>query len=262
MNIAEGRDDAVLATLVQQCGADLLDVHRDPHHHRSVFTLVGVEAPRRLAAAAVDRIDLRTHRGVHPRIGVVDVVPFIALGDATHADARMARDAFCTWAADELGLPCFRYGPERSLPDIRRGAFTALAPDCGPVTPHPSAGACAVGMRPPLIAYNVWVTAPDLAAVRRVASAIRSADLRTLGLEVGDRYQVSCNLVAPERIGPTEVAALVAAAGPTEGVSITGFELVGLFPEATLERIDAADWALLDLAADRTIEAQIRRRRR
>ncbi len=260
VNVSEGRDTGVLAGLAAACGADLLDVHTDGHHNRSVFTLVGTTAPRRLTVAAVGALDLGSHEGVHPRIGVVDVVPFVPLDGSTIADAVVARDAFADWAAARLGLPCFRYGAERSLPTIRREAFTTLGPDTGPTAPHPTAGACAVGARGALVAYNVWVTAPELAAVRRVATAVRSPTVRTLGLAVGDRFQVSCNLIAPERSGPAEVTAAVAAAGGAHDVSVRGCELVGLLPRAVLERIDPAERARLDVAEDRTIEARLARR--
>ena len=258
VNIAEGRDDERLARLSDSCGADLLDLHRDPHHHRSVFTLLGEDAPRRLAECAVELIELGSHDGVHPRIGVVDVVPFVALEGSTPDDAVDARDRFCRWAADALELPCFRYGPERSLPEVRRDAFETLAPDFGPPHRHPTAGACAVGARPLLVAYNVWVSAPDLPTVRQVARAVRRPALRTLGLKVGDRFQVSCNLIAPDEIGPAEATALVGGAAPGAGVAVEGCELVGLVPQAVLDRIDPGEWSRLDLAADRTIEARIR----
>ena len=122
-----GRDRDVIDAIGRSAGDALLDVHTDADHHRSVLTLLGKSAPRAVARAAVERLDIRDHRGVHPRIGVVDVVPFVALAGSTPADALAARDAFCAWAADELAVPCFRYGPERTLPDIRRGAFTSLA---------------------------------------------------------------------------------------------------------------------------------------
>ena len=157
VNISEGRDAAALAAMDAACGADLLDRHTDAHHHRSVFTLVGVDAPRRLAFVAVERIDLRGHHGAHPRLGVVDVVPFVPIADSTMAEAVSARDAFGTWLAAELAVPSFRYGPERTLPDVRRGAFHELAPDIGPSTPHPTAGATAIGARAPLVVYNVWL---------------------------------------------------------------------------------------------------------
>src|SRR5262249_61470153 len=126
----------------------LLDVHVDADHNRSVLTLAGsaseIEAPvRDVARAAVAHIDLRARAGVHPRIGALDVVPFVPLSGATLDDAVVLRDRFAQWAGDELGLPCFFYGPERSLPEVRRGAFVTLRPDCGPSSPHLPAGAAA-----------------------------------------------------------------------------------------------------------------------
>lgn len=260
VNISEGRDTTPLVALAAACGDALLDVHRDPHHNRSVFTLVGEDAPRRLAEAAVERLDLRHHSGVHPRIGVVDVVPFVPLEGSTMDDALAARDAFGAWAADALGLPCFVYGPERSLPELRRGAFASLVPDFGPRTPHPSAGACAIGARDVLVAYNVWVNAPDVAAVRRVAGLLRSPRVRTLGLAVGKRFQVSCNLIAPDEVGPAEVTATVERLGVVHGVTVTGCELVGLVPQRVFDAIDPADQVRLDCTAERTIEARLARR--
>jgi glutamate formiminotransferase len=257
VNIAEGRDQTKLTELARSCGDDLLDLHRDRHHHRSVFSVVGTDAPRRLASRAVELLDLRGHSGVHPRIGVVDVVPFVPLDGSTMADAVAARDAFSDWMGDELGVPCFRYGTERTLPEVRRGAFTTLAPDTGPPDPHPTAGACAVGAREVLVAYNVWVTAPDLAAVRRVATAVRSPTVRTLGLAVGDRFQVSCNLIAPDVTGPEAVTEAVRLHGPAEHVAVVGCELVGLVPRRVVERIDRLDLARLDLSTDRTIEFRL-----
>lgn len=252
VNISEGRDRAAIDAIASAAGADLLDVHTDPHHHRSVLTLIGEPAARAVATAAVERLDLRTHEGVHPRIGVVDVVPFVALGGSTMADAVRARDDFCRWAGRELQLPCFRYGPERTLPEVRRGAFGDLVPDCGPAAPHPSAGAAAVGARPLLVAYNVWLAEPDLALARRVAAAVRRPEVRTLGLQVGDRVQVSMNLIDPLAVGPGAATDAVAALA-----AVAGCELVGLVPEAVLEAEDPARWDELDLAADRTIEARL-----
>lgn len=255
VNISEGRDVAVIEAIAEAAGADLLDIHRDPDHHRSVLTLVGEEAPRAITRAAIAAIDLRAHAGVHPRIGAVDVVPFVPLEGSTMADALAARDAFAAWAAAELEVPCFGYGPERSLPDVRRGAFTALAPDTGPPRPHPTAGAIAVGARPVLVAYNVWLAEPDLAAARAAAAAVRGPHLRALGLPVGDRVQVSMNLIAPDIVGPATAADLVA-----EHVALAGGELVGLLPAAVLHAVAPERWAFLDLREDATIEARLRRR--
>ena len=230
-------------------------MHRDGDHHRSVFTLAGpdaVAAARDLARAAVRRLDLRRHEGVHPRFGVVDVVPFVPLFGASIDDAVAARDAFARWAADELHLPCFRYGPERSLPEIRRTAFLTRAPDTGPPHPHPTAGACAVGARPILVAYNLWLREPDLVTAKRIAASLRSPQVRSLAFPVGAAVQVSCNLVAPLDVGPGDVFDLVAAQTP-----VARAELVGLVPEAVLRAVDPARWAELDLGEDRTIEARL-----
>ncbi|MGN6693867.1 MAG: glutamate formimidoyltransferase [Aquihabitans sp.] len=251
VNISEGRDRSVIDAIAAVAGADLLDVHTDGDHHRSVLTLLGEEAPRAVARAAVDRLDLRVHDGVHPRIGVVDVVPFVPLDGSTDADALAARDAFCAWAGDELALPCFRYGPERTLPDVRRGAFASLTPDCGPREPHPTAGAVAVGARRVLVAYNVWLAEPDLARAKAIAAGLRSPSVRARGLQVGDEVQVSMNLIAPEETGP---GAVVDAIGSQ--AAIDRCELVGLVPRRVLDLEDAARWDELDLGPDRTIEAR------
>jgi glutamate formiminotransferase len=252
VNISEGRDRRTVDEIAARAGTDLLDVHRDADHHRSVLTLIGENAPRAVARAAVERLDLRFHRGAHPRIGVVDVVPFVALDGSTPADALAARDAFCRWAGDELGVPCFRYGPERTLPDIRRGAFAALAPDCGPTEPHPTAGAIAVGQRPVLVAYNVWLAEPDLEEARRIAAQVRSPSVRALGLQVGAEVQVSMNLIAPDVTGPGAVVDAIA-----HEARIGRCELVGLVPRRLLDLEDPARWVELDLDPDRTIEARL-----
>ena len=255
VNISEGVDTGAIDAIAAAAGSDLLDVHSDAHHNRSVLTLVGERAPRAVAVAAVDRLDITRHRGVHPRIGVVDVVPFVPLAGATLADAVRARDSYAAWAAEELGVPCFVYGPERTLPDIRRDAFTVLEPDHGESDPHPTAGAMAVGARLPLIAYNVWLADPDLSLARAVAREIRGPNLRTLGLQVGHRVQVSMNLIVPEVVDPATATDAVA-----EHAGVAGCELVGLLPRAVLERIPPERWRELDLAEDRTIEARLERR--
>src|SRR6185503_10912613 len=132
VNVSEGRREDRLGVIAAAAGTELLDVHRDGDHHRAVLTLVGTAAPRRVAAVAVAELDLRAHDGVHPRLGVVDVVPFVPLEPATMADAVAARDAFAGWAGSELGVPCFLYGEERSLPQVRKEAWRTLAPDTGP----------------------------------------------------------------------------------------------------------------------------------
>lgn len=254
VNISEGRDRRVLHDLAAACGDDLLDVHRDPDHHRSVFTMVGEMAPRRLARAAVERLDITSHDGAHPRMGVVDVVPFIALPGtgAEPSTARSARDRFSSWLSTELAVPTFRYGDERTLPDIRRGAWTAVKPDSGPDRPHATAGSTCVGWRPLLVAYNLWMANDDLDEALEVARAVRGPDVRALGLQVGGSVQVSMNLIAPERVGPAAAWDRVADLAP-----VARAELVGLIPTTTLGSIPRPRWSQLDLDEDRTIEARV-----
>jgi glutamate formiminotransferase/glutamate formiminotransferase/formiminotetrahydrofolate cyclodeaminase len=257
MNVSEGTDRRLVREIAMSAGADLLDLHADAHHNRAVLTVVGEESPRAVTKMAVARLDLRTHDGVHPRLGVVDVVPFVALDDATAPDAAAARDRFAAWASQELGLPCFLYGPlpgggERTLPEIRRDAFRALSPDAGPTEPHPTAGAVAVGARPVLVAYNLWLASDDLDEARRIARSLRGPSVRALGLAVGAQVQVSMNLVDPGRVGPSEVWDAVAEQAPIERA-----ELIGLVPLSVLESIPRTRWELLDLSPVRTIEARI-----
>jgi glutamate formiminotransferase / 5-formyltetrahydrofolate cyclo-ligase len=257
VNVSEGRDATVLDALTAAGGPDLLDRHVDRHHHRTVLTTVGEEAARRIARVAVGAIDLRAHEGVHPRLGAVDVVPFVALDRSTPDEACGARDRFAAWIADALGVPAFLYGETGdlpTLPEVRRRAFVDLAPDTGPDQPHATAGAVAVGCRPSLVAYNLWLAEPDLARARAVAAAVRGDGIRALGLAVGDRVQVSMNLVEPFRVGPAEAYDRVAAR-----VELAGAELVGLLPRRVLEAVAPERWATLDLAEDRTVEARLGR---
>ncbi len=252
VNVSEGADRAVVDAIAAAGGDALADVHADGHHNRAVLTLVGPaveEAARAVAAEAVRRIDLRLHVGVHPRLGAVDVVPFAPLGDSSMDAAVAARDRFAAWAGTELGVPCFLYGPERSLPDVRRHAFTALAPDTGPAVAHPTAGAICAGARPVLVAYNVWLAdGVDVAEARRVARQIRGPRLRALGLDVGGRAQVSMNLVDPERLGPADAYDAVAALAPVDRA-----ELVGMVPASVLDAVPPARWAELDLTVAKAL---------
>jgi len=256
INISEGHDGPRLWAVVSAAGDAVLDVHHDEHHHRAVLTLAGtgVEAAAREVARAAVAILLPGHVGVHPRIGVVDVVPFVPLDDSSMDDAIAARNAFASWAGLELDLPCFLYGPERSLPDVRRDAFAALTPDTGPAAPHPTAGACAVGARGVLVAYNLWLADRDLSTAKAIAKNVRSPAVRALGLQVGDAVQVSCNLVAPHDVGPAAIYDLVA-----RTADVARAELVGLLPRDVLLAVPPARWEALGLSDDRTIEAGVER---
>jgi glutamate formiminotransferase len=270
VNVSEGRDGPVLAELAAAAGVPLLHVHRDADHNRSVFTLAGpapqvAEAVRALARLAVERLDISTHQGVHPRLGVLDVVPFVpyAPGHPPPQDVAgtvQLRDDFAAWLAATLDVPAFLYGPlpggrTRSLPDIRRHAFGDLAPDHGPAHPHQSAGASAIGARPALVAYNVWVDRADLAG--QVAAQIRGPSVRALGFDLGDRAQVSCNLIAPSLVGPAQVYDAVATRVENAGGAVLGAELVGLLPETVLHAITPDRWSELGLSPEETVEARL-----
>ncbi len=275
VNVSEGRDDAVLRQLADAAGSTLVDLHRDPDHNRSVLTLAGrpdvvADAARALARAAVDLIDLRRHEGVHPRVGAIDVVPFVPclLGDLPPHDLTAAvelRDKFADWLAAELDVPAFLYGPlpgggTRSLPDLRRLAFAplregGLKPDFGPRAPHPTAGATAVGARTVLVAYNVWVS--SLETARAVAPRVRNDHVRVLALAVGERAQVSCNLVDPALYGPARLYDAVTELVQEAGGSVEGAELVGLIPSAVLAKISPVRYEELGLSPDATIESRL-----
>jgi len=277
VNVSEGRDTGALAQLVAAAGETLLDVHRDPDHHRAVLTLAGppeavAAGARALAAAAVDALDLREHAGAHPRLGVLDVVPFVpyepgAAAPGDLAGAVMLRDAFAAWLGRRLGVPAFLYGPlpgggNRLLPEVRRqaaqpAASGGLRPDYGPTRPHPRTGATAVGARRVLVAYNVWVSSIETA--RRVAPLVRGPDVRALGLAVGGRAQVSCNLVDPGRTGPAALYDAVAALVQEVGGAVEGAELVGLVPERVLHAVPRRRWTELGLSEDATVEARLGR---
>jgi len=278
VNVSEGRDRSVVGALRDAAAEAVIDVHSDREHNRSVLTLGGTldlveEATRRLVAEAVARIDLRAHTGIHPRFGAADVVPFVPLSgepaDGKDWDrAVAARDRLAKWAGEDLGLPCFLYGPERSLPEVRRSAFKSLAPDTGPRDPHPTAGASAVGARPVMVAYNLWIVrAPDvgradglpsvLSVARSLAGRLRSPTVRGLGLAVEAGAQVSLNLIDPGGTSVADVYDAVAAGAEANGCSVLRAELVGLVPRAVLASAPRRRWAELDLDEDRTIEARM-----
>lgn len=256
VNVSEGRDEAVIAAIGAAGGDCLLDVHADAHHHRSVYTLAGEPAAVEravldVALRAIALVDLGTHEGVHPRLGVVDVIPFVPytvpVARALAARARVANKLA------EAGVPCFFYGPERTLPEVRKGAFTTLSPDVGPPVPHGRAGASCVGVRPVLVAYNLVVDA-DLETARLVARRLRRPTIRALAFRTGEETQVSFNLVEPATAGPElvydEVAALI---------GVKRAELVGLIPDDVLAAVPPSRHLELDLSPERTVEARLAR---
>jgi glutamate formiminotransferase len=274
VNVSEGRDRRRVGAIAASGGRAVVDVHTDADHHRSVFTLAAREAAiteaatHRLSDVALEDLDLREHAGVHPRLGVVDVVPFVALSPTPPDVAVAAAHAFGAWLARVHGVPVFFYGDAaadgRTLPTVRRDAFAGLAPDLGPAVPDPRLGATAVGARPPLVAVNVELATDDLAVATRIARETRERDggllgVRALGLPLASRgtVQVSMNLVDLTRTGIERACTEVRDRARVWEVAVDRIELVGLLPAAELARCSDAfrAWARLD--AHDTVEARV-----
>jgi glutamate formiminotransferase len=273
VNVSEGRDRAALDRLAAACGAPLLDVHRDPDHHRSVFTIgaqdpAATEAAARALATAAATLALPGHDGVHPRLGIVDVVPFVALAPTPTAVAVAAARSFAEWIGDDLGVPAFLYDladpQQRSLPSVRRDAFVRRAPDAGPPRAHPRLGATAVGARPPLVAVNVELDREDLDLARAVARAVRERDgglagVRALGLQLTSRAhsQVSMNLVDLEATGLEAACRAVRDRLEAAGAGVDRVELVGLVPAAVLAACSPEFRRWSGISERATIEARV-----
>jgi glutamate formiminotransferase len=253
-NFSEGRDESTIGALAEALGAaELLDMHADVDHNRSVFTLVGeddalIEALLAGIACARDRIDLRLHEGAHPRIGAADVVPLVPIGADDMPRARAAATTLAARIGDELGLPVFLYGElangrgpaffRRGGPDElqRRIDSGELAPDFGPAKLHESAGAVLVGARPALIAFNVNLRG-GLDAAKEVAAVVRESGggfpgVRALGLDLPSTglVQVSMNVEDWEAAALSDIVARVEQEALFRGATVVGSELVGLMP--------------------------------
>ena len=265
LNISEGRNLDLLSDLTVSASTSLRDRHEDAFHNRSVFTLINDAESlrhdvRSLITAAFATLDLREHEGVHPRFGVVDVVPFVALDPAEHPRDVDLRDDTARWIAETFDVPTFLYGPldgaVRTLPEVRRRAFRDLGPDYGPSTTTERLGASAVGARPILVAWNLWLTGASRDEVRALAKAVRRHEVRSLAFRAGEFTQVSCNLIDPLVVGPSVVYDEVAARLP-DGAQIVRAELVGLAPRAVLENEDRGRWDELGLSESTTIESRL-----
>jgi glutamate formiminotransferase len=274
-NVSEGRDRAVIDALgeVVECeGVELRDVHADVDHHRSVFTYFGApdaveRATLALARVAVARIDLRRHAGVHPRVGALDVVPFIPMRGTSMTEAVLSARRFGRAFSDETGVPVFFYAEasanpgRRELPIMRWGGFEGLAgrlrdpawcPDCGAASPHPSAGVTIVGARGPLIAFNAMLDTGDVALAKSIATVVRESapgglpGVRALGVPLASRgiAQVSMNLLDYRRTSPAVVADRVEREAATRGAAVSAWELVGCAPADAFTDWTAAGRAL------------------
>jgi glutamate formiminotransferase len=271
-NISEGRRQDVLdacAAAVRGAGVRLLDVKPDAAHNRAVYTFAGEPAPVKAAVlalfdAALAHIDLRTHAGEHPRLGAVDVVPFIPIEGATMADCvTLARETAEAVAAAHQ-LPVYLYEEaastpaRRNLEDIRRGEFEGLAakmarpewaPDFGPSAPHVSAGASVIGARMALIAYNINLATDRLDVAKRIATAVRHSSgglrfVKAMGVTLADRgiVQVSMNLTNYEKTPIHRVFEFVRREAARYGVTVLESEIIGLVPSAALTA--SAAWFL------------------
>lgn len=272
-NISEGRRSEVVAAAAAAIrrapGARLLDVQSDPDHNRSVLSLAGDPGALRQAILnlyehALAAIDLRSHQGEHPRLGAVDVVPFVPIEGVTMQDCvALAREVAGAVAA-RFEVPVFLYeeaatSPERrNLEDIRRGQFEGLgeklkdprwAPDFGPRQPHASAGASVIGARAPLIAYNINLATADVEIAKRIAKGIRHSSggyrhVKAMGLLLRERNlaQVSINMTDFRKTPLHRVFETVRAEAARHGVNVAGSEIVGLVPAEAL--VETADYFL------------------
>ena len=281
-NVSEGRRlevvDRLAAAVESVPGVALLDRTSDASHNRSVFTIAGEHGPvcealERLVAAAIHDIDMDAHEGEHPRIGAVDVIPFIPLGSTTMAACIDLARAFGARLASAFELPVYLYAraamrsDREKLADVRRGQYEGLRteisqhgrePDFGPARTHPSAGAVAVGARPFLIAYNINLDSADVDLAKRIARRVRESGgglrrLQANGFEVREperghplRAQVSMNLLDYEETPLWRVWDAVRELAAEDGVRPSESELIGLAPLAAL--LDVADHAGVDLA--------------
>lgn len=264
-NVAEGRSSHLISGIAASAGPSLRDVHHDADHHRSVFTLIDeatrlASGVRSLADEVFSHLDLRSHRGAHPRLGVLDVVPFVALAPSPDSLAIDLRDETARWIASTHDVPVFLYGPlpggPRTLPEIRRRAFADLSPDFGPAEPHPRLGASCVGARPLLVAWNLWLTGVPLGVARTIATALRRPAVRSLAFALGDAVQVSCNVVDVGAVRLGDLYDEVRTRLPARG-AIDRAELVGLAPRSVLAAEDPGRWGELGLSEAATIEARL-----
>jgi glutamate formiminotransferase len=282
-NFSEGRDrgriEGIEAALAAH--AEVLDVHADADHNRSVFTLVGSERELGDAllagiACAKERIDLRRHEGAHPRIGAADVVPIVPLRPVEMERARRCALAVAERIARELDLPVFLYGESaagRGPAFFRRGGpeelqrridAGELGPDLGPSRLHPSAGGAIVGARRPLVAFNVNLRGASLEIAREVAAVVRERDggypgVRALGLDLprAGIVQVSMNVEDYEAAALHEIVERVAVEAESRGAEVAGSELVGLMPAGAAVAAAGAILRIEGFDASRVVELRL-----
>jgi glutamate formiminotransferase len=282
-NVSEGRNTSAISAIGSAFAsrARLLDVHSDADHHRSVFTLVGpdedlVESLVAGAARACELVDLRLHEGVHPRVGVVDVVPIVPVESRDLEGANSIALSVARRLGEELGLAVFLYGgvgEGRRPVFYRRGGLAELerrvsagelAPSFGPPRLDLRSGAVLVGSRLPLVAYNIELGTTDVAAARSIAKAVREtgggmAGVQAIGLELprSGRVQVSMNILDLDHAPLHRVVERIREEAAARNVPVSGGELVGLVPEQALAAADAAGIVLPGIDGSRVLERLI-----
>ena len=288
-NVSEGRRadvvDAIVRAVADTPGVHLLDWSSDASHNRSVITLAGDAAALHAAVLvlferSLAAIDLRQHRGEHPRLGAVDVVPFVPIEGATMDDCVQLARTTAQDVASRFGIPVYLYEeaastPERrNLEDIRRGEFEGLAakmaqadwrPDFGPATPHASGGASVIGARMPLIAYNINLDTDRLDVAKKIAAAIRFSSgglrfVKAMGIALDGRriVQVSMNLTNHEKTPVFRVFEIVKREAARYGVAVLESEIVGLVPSAALLAAAQGSLQLDGFKADQVLEHRLR----
>jgi glutamate formiminotransferase len=288
-NVSEGRKPDVIAGVADAVGrvpgVRLLDHSADASHNRSVFTMVGDAAALEAAVLALygralADIDLRSHKGEHPRLGAVDVVPFVPIADVTMADCVALAQRVGAAVADRFKVPVYLYEDaatnpaRRNLEDIRRGEFEGLAakmasegwaPDFGPAAPHPTAGATVIGARMPLIAYNINLATDRLEVAKKIAAAIRHSSggyryVKAMGIKLDDRgiVQVSMNLTNFEKTPVHRVFETVRREAERYGVAVLESEVVGLVPAGALTDVAEHYLKLAGFSRDQILENRLR----
>jgi len=287
-NISEGRRPEIVEEIVAHVrrvpGVRVLDVSSDADHNRSVLTVVGPPGPVAEAAlalfdAAIPRIDLRRHEGGHPRLGAVDVVPFIPIRGVGSSECVEIARSVARRVAETHAVPVYLYEDaassesRRNLASIRKGEFEGLAdklarpewkPDFGPDRPHPTAGATVIGARMPLIAYNINLATPDLAIADTIARSIRHIGggfryCKAMGVELKDRgiVQVSINMTNYQKTPLFRVFECVKSEAARYGVNVVGSEIVGLAPAEALYRAAEFYLRIEDFTPDRILENRL-----
>jgi glutamate formiminotransferase / 5-formyltetrahydrofolate cyclo-ligase len=286
-NISEGRDQAVLQRLVEAVrgtpGVELLDWSADPDHNRAVLTYVGdpedvLAATQAMCLEAFAAIDMRKHQGAHPRLGAVDVIPFVPLRGVTDEEAVALARRLGEWIGEQ-GVPAYYYQdaatrPERqSLPDVRRGEYEGLAariatpegmPDAGPAVFNAKSGAAIIGVRFPLIAFNVNLATSDITIAKRIAEAVRFSGggfryVRAMGVALEDKgqVQVSTDILNCEKTPVHRVLETIRSEASRYGVAVTECELIGLAPLAAFEEAVRHYMQIRAFSADQIIENRL-----